>query len=140
MKTLKQHTLAILVLISAMTAQAQSADISVAITNIKTNDGHIVVSLFDSEKNFLNVSMKAEKLKAKEGKLNVTFKDIPKGTYTVLVIHDENDNGKLDINFMRIPKEPYGISMDGKSMFAAPSYDGAKFDVNANNLDITISL
>ena len=35
----------------------------------------------------------------------VTFKDLPQGSYAVSVLHDENGNGKMDKNFVGMPKE-----------------------------------
>ena len=140
MKTIKQLTLAIVLVLTAIVSYGQQSTISVEVTNIQSEEGTILIGLFDSEKNFLKTRLKTERFKAKEGNMKVSFDDIPAGTYTVSIIHDENDNGSLDMNFMGIPSEPYGISMDGKSMFGPPSYEKAKFEVTNKNVDLKISL
>lgn len=140
MKRTKSFLLLAAVLVVGLSAQAQNATISVEITNVKSNDGKVMVGLFDSKENFLKTSVKGEMLDAVEGNLSVVFEGVTEGTYTVSVIHDENGNGKLDTNFMGIPSEPYGISKEGKSMFGPPSYEKAKFVVKAEDVDLTISL
>lgn len=140
MKTIKQITLATVFVLTSVITYAQQSTISVEITNIKSDEGNILVGLFDSENNFLNSSLKGNKVKAKEGIIKVSFENITAGTYTVSVIHDENDNGELDSNFMGIPNEPYGISMNGKNMFGPPSYEKAKFELSDKAVNLTISL
>jgi len=140
MKSIKQITFATVLVLTSVITFAQQSTISVEVTNIKSNEGNILVGLFDSEKNFLNSSLKSNKVKAKEGEINVSFENVPAGTYSVSVIHDENDNGELDSNFLGIPNEPYGISMDGKNMFGPPSYEKAKFELSDKAVNLTISL
>lgn len=140
MKLIRSITLTTVLAFVGTLSYAQKSTVSVKITNIKSQKGTILIGLFDSEKNFLKASMKAEKMKAKEGGMKVSFDSIPAGTYTVSVVHDENDNGNLDTNFMGIPSEPYGISKKGKNMFGPPSYEKAKFNVTDENVELIISL
>jgi len=140
MKTIKKITLSALLISIAALSYGQASSVSVEITNIKSDEGSIMIGLFDSEKNFLGKAFKGEIVKAIKGKVKVTFNELPKGIYAISVIHDENENGNLDTNFMGIPNEPYGISMDGKNMFGPPSYEKAKFEVADKDLSLSISL
>ena len=140
MKTIKQLTLAIVMVLTAIVSYGQQSTISVEITNIQSEEGTIIIGLFDSKDDFLKTAIKRDKIKPKKGEMKISFDNIPTGTYTVSVIHDENNNDDLDMNFMGIPSEPYGISMDGKSMFGPPSYEKAKFEVTNKNVDLKISL
>lgn len=140
MKSIKQLTIATVLVLTSILTYGQQSTISIEVTNINSEEGVILIGLFDSEKNFLKSSVKEEKIKATKGKLKVSFENIPSGTYTISVIHDENSNGNLDTNFMGIPNEPYGISMEGKNMFGPPSYSKAKFEVSDKNIDLTINL
>lgn len=111
----------------------------VHITQIKSNVGNIGVAIFNSKESFLGKPfMKATK-KAKKGEMTFTF-DVPAGTYSISVMHDENKNGKLDKNFMGIPSEPYGISLEGRNMFGPPSYDEAKFMVKDKDVKLSIEV
>jgi len=63
---------------------------------------------------------------------SVVFKNLPKGTYAVNILHDENKNGKIDKGFL-LPKEGIGftnyktIGLGNKPKFAK-----ARFYLNAN--------
>jgi uncharacterized protein (DUF2141 family) len=50
------------------------------------------------------------------------FLDIPAGTYTLVIVHDENMSSKLDTNWLGIPTEGYGFSNDAKVMLGPPSF------------------
>ena len=135
--------LQILLLTSLLSAPAfgqTSATITVNVSNISTEEGRILISLFNSEESFLGKPYKA--LSAMPDKNGVTFDftGITAGEYTISVIHDLNSNGTLDTNFMGIPSEPYGISMEGKNRFAPPSYSDALFTVNQKELNLSIEL
>lgn len=139
MKTIM--SIAVVVMVSFATTYGQTgSQISVTVKNIKSEEGQLLISLFDSKENFLNNAFKEMKIDSNKGEINVQFDNLPEGTYTVSIIHDINNNGSLDKNFMGIPNEPYGISKDGKSMFGPPSYDDAKFELANQNLALTISL
>jgi uncharacterized protein (DUF2141 family) len=70
----------------------------------------------------------------------VTFKDLPQGTFAVSVLHDENGNGKMDKNFVGMPKEGYGASNNPKKKKRAPTFDEAKFSLNSTGQTIEITL
>lgn len=63
----------------------------------------------------------------------VTFDSIPKGSFAVAIIHDENNNRKLDAGEMGIPVEGYGFSNDARGLFGPPDYRLAMFYVNGLN-------
>jgi uncharacterized protein (DUF2141 family) len=57
----------------------------------------------------------------------------------VVVVHDENGNGKLDTGFLGFGSESYAYSNDAHPLFGRPSFDEAKFAVDADTR-IEISL
>ena len=61
--------------------------------------------------------------------MTAVFEGIPRGTYAVSVLHDENGNGRLDSNVFRIPTEGYGASRDARGTLGPPSFDDAKVPV-----------
>jgi len=71
--------------------------------------------------------------------LHFTFKDLPAGSYAVLLTHDENDNGKLDTNLVGMPIEGYGFSNNPQVM-RKPTFDEARVDVPAAGTAIDITL
>jgi len=55
---------------------------------------------------------------------------LPKGTYGVMLIDDENNNGRLDTNWLGIPNEGVGASRGASGgPFGGPKWDDAKFDL-----------
>ena len=91
--------------------------VSVSITNIKTADGTIIMSIHDSDKSFSKrIPLETLKLSSEVPSVLCTLNLAP-GEYALCVYHDINSNGELDTNLVGIPKEPFGFSnYDGKSV------------------------
>jgi uncharacterized protein (DUF2141 family) len=122
-------------------ATAQStANLTVTITNIKSTEGRIVVSIFNSKETFLGKHYMQQISAAETGSMEFEFKELPQGSYTISTYHDKNKNGELDKNFIGIPSEPYGISMEGKSNYGPPSYQKAVFSMDGKSKNLTIQL
>ncbi len=112
-------------------------------TNIAEAKGSIYVAVFDRQEYFLNT----EKMRAQQivpvsqvGRVNISFTDLPPGTYAISCFHDVNGNGQLDKNWMGIPTEPYGFSNNARPKFRAPNWAEAKFELNAAGGEIMIRL
>ena len=68
----------------------------------------------------------------------IRFK-LPAGTYSVAVLHDENENRKLDRGFLGIPKEGFGFSNGVKAAFSVPEWQKCAFALNADKtIDIQL--
>lgn len=119
---------------------AKAGELTVSITNVRTDKGTLMVSVAKSEAGWNNQEkpVAATKLAA-TGKDAVLHFTLPAGTYAVQVMHDENDNGKLDANFMGIPIEGYGFSNNPQVMRKA-NFDEAKFQVTDAASSIVIRL
>jgi uncharacterized protein (DUF2141 family) len=126
-----KHFIPILVFISSF-GFAQNADLTVSISGIKNNTGSLTAELYSSKEKFLKTSYKTVSSAIKSNSATVTFTEIPKGEYTVLVYHDGNKNGKLDKNFIGMPKEPVACSNNAKGFMGPPKYEDAKFTVTAD--------
>ena len=112
------------VLGGSLTAQTNQP-LEVVVNKVKSEEGTLMVALFNSEKTFTAQPWKGEKSKAQSGTMKIVFHDIPSGQYVVAVYHDANENGKMDSNFMGIPKEGFGFSNDAMGTFGPPSYEKA---------------
>ncbi len=132
-------TLAIVAGAYGLSSAQTTNKLVVKITNIQSAKGDVGVSVSNSEETFLGKPFVSKAKSAKKGEMTFEF-EVPNGDYTVRVMHDENKNGELDSNFMGIPTEPYGISMDGKSMFGPPSYEDALFVIADKNVKLTIKI
>lgn len=58
----------------------------------------------------------------------ISFDALPRGTYALSVIHDENNNARLD-TLAGIPREGFGFSRNPPIRFGAPRFAAARFAV-----------
>lgn len=123
--------------------QAQTNDLTVQITGLKSNAGKCLVALYKDKKGFpteAKDALKTVTATIKDGKCTAVFSNVASGEYAVSVVHDENGNGKLDTNFIGIPKEGIGTSNNAKSSFGPPSYEASKFQFGKiNSINITLN-
>ncbi len=136
---------AVLALSFGVTARAESlTTVSVKIAGFRNVEGLALVTLYDSEQNWLKMPKAVQVVRAqlKGAELVVDFKDVKPGTYAVQVVHDENKNNKLDMRWLPYPKptEGVGISNDPDNKAGAPKWDAAKFDVGAAPLSLKITV
>lgn len=99
--------------------------LEVIVENVSSNEGRMMVALFNTKKNFTSSPWKGEKPSALKGTMHVFFKDVPAGEYAIAVYHDENENLKMDSNLIGMPKEGYGFSNDAMGSFGPPSFEKA---------------
>ncbi len=103
--------------------------ITVSVLGFLNADGIVLIYLYkDGQKLKLDeAKFKTAEGTIKDRKTTVVFKDIPKGKYAILVLHDEDSNGRLKMYFFGPPKEGIGASNNPKGH---PKFEGASFDVN----------
>jgi uncharacterized protein (DUF2141 family) len=119
--------------ISSISAQEKTGELIVEIQNLKTDKGKLLVGLYDSKNNWLGQSIMGEVSDIKNGKAQVTFKDVPYGSYAISSYQDENENNELDAGLFGIPKEPYASSRGAKGTFGPPKWNDAVFKVEAQS-------
>ena len=126
-------TIAILITgISSSNAQEETFNLTVNMAGINSDKGSLLVGIYKTEKSFLKKPFKSDIIKIINKKSTVVFKNIPKGTYAVSFVHDENDNKKMDTNFIGIPKEDFGCSNNATGFMGPPKYKDAKFQLTEN--------
>ena len=125
-------------------AQSPCPGIHVKILNIRNSTGTVACALFESPVGFpiqyMHSATNIMVIKVRQREARCDFEDIPRGTYALAVVHDENMNGKLDTNWLGIPTEGYGFSNDATAFAGAPSFSAASFRYDGRNRDMTISL
>jgi uncharacterized protein (DUF2141 family) len=129
--------------LGAVRAQALST-VTVKIAGFRGVEGLALVTLYDSEQNWLKMPQAVQVVRAqlKGPDLSIEFKDVKPGTYAVSVIHDENKNNKLDMRWLPWPKpkEGVGVSNDPDNKVGAPKWNAAKFEVPAAPLTIKVTV
>ncbi len=118
-----------LVLLRAHTPLAEEG-IRIAVTQLRNEKGHVLVSLFrdgagypdDASKAFRKIQVEISSKKA-----TVLFTGLPTGKYAVAILHDENNDQKMNKSGLGLPKEGYGFSNNVVGAFGPPSWGRASF-------------
>lgn len=113
-------------------AQEEKFNLTVNIAGLNSNDGNLLVGVYNKEEFFLKKPFQSNIVKVKNNQSLVIFKNLPKGIYAVSFVHDANDNKKMDTNFIGIPKEDYGCSNNAKGILGPPKYEDAQFILDEN--------
>ncbi|MEM6358516.1 MAG: DUF2141 domain-containing protein [Bacteroidota bacterium] len=120
---------------------ADTGEILVNIENIKSDEGVLIVALFDNEDDFLKKFYRNKIITLEEVKNGpVKFEKLPPGRYSVSVIHDQNKNGELDTNWAGIPKEPFGFSKKSFGNFGPPSFKDTCVDIKNEVTSTTVKM
>ena len=121
--------------ISTLTAQEnKTLTITLEITTTKYNKGHVLLALYDSEKNYMKEIFRSAEVPIKNNKAKIIFNLLEKGEYAFSFFQDLNENKKIDTNFLGIPKEPYGFSNQKKGRFGPPKFKEVAFKLNKNEV------
>ena len=110
---------------------AEEKKLTVEITNVTSEEGQIILAIYNSSENY-DKRIAYQEVKLKPEIDTVIFEtNLPDGEYLVMLVHDINNNGKLDTSFIGMPKEPVGLSnYDGKGI--PGKFKKHKFSVNEN--------
>lgn len=141
---MKAIILTIIIAVSSLFSQAQDQKgiaITVTINNVKNNNGFVLLGLHNQH-TFMNKgenALQQQKTTITDGKITVTFKNVPKGEFAIMAIHDENANNQMDFELNGMPKEAYGMSNNNIS-YGPPLFNDAKFIVSDANLNLEIRL
>ena len=122
---------------------ANSAAISVTVGPLRSGNGSVACRLYTSGKGFplTTTGTFTQRVKVASQFARCVFEQPIPGTYAVMVHHDENDNRKMDKNRLGMPIEGYGASNNCTRPLSAPSWDDAKFVVEAQKTrELTIAL
>jgi uncharacterized protein (DUF2141 family) len=133
---------------------ARSSELRVTITGVRSDNGELLIGLYETAKGFDGAVANAETsgimadrnrligvaMRARSGSQQAVFPQLPPGRYAVIVIHDENDNGRLDANALGVPTEGYGFSNDARGFLSAPSFDASAITLGDADANIAIAL
>jgi len=116
--------------IPATHSDARTGAITVEVTGLDSDEGQVMIALYDSSENWLKKNILGKASPIKNGSATVVFEGLTFGTYAVSTFHDEDNSGKLETGIFGIPKEPYASSRGAKGMFGPPQWKDAIFEVN----------
>lgn len=119
---------------------AQEGKVTVIVDNVKSSKGSIAIGLykdqtsFSKEQPFKKIIIPKTAYKNKQVIFDLP---LPKGTYGIALLDDENDNRKMDYSFA-LPKEGYGFSNYQHKGWSRPNFD--KFDFYHNGQQSTVKI
>ncbi len=119
-------SLALLLLAPAFAA---AEDLTFIATDLDSNRGQVLCTLYDSAGTWLEATGYVETVAATPSGRQATcvFEDVDPGTYAVFFMHDVNGNGDMDMNLFGLPTEPWGTSRDAPSLLGPPRFRRASF-------------
>ncbi len=123
--------LALLAFACAGSAHADPAAITVEVSGLRTDRGHVLVALYDAPDVWTVQGRELATCGARvvRGRARCALHEVPSGTYAIAILHDEDDDGTLDRDFIGWPQEGFGFSNDvGPSLGGPPSFASAAFD------------
>lgn len=115
-----------------------SADLTVHLTNLKSDEGQLMVGLYNDSGQWLKKIFDGKETKIIDGEATVVFENVPEGKYAISAFHDEDGDGELKSGVFGIPKEPYASSRGAKGRFGPPKWVDAVFEISKENLTETI--
>jgi len=137
MKTLVFIFVSIALSYTTLAQTSEAASISVTIDNVMNDNGKVMISLHTEDTFMKGQGVQSLESSIENGTVTVTFTDVAPGTYAIMALHDENENGRMDFESNGMPIESYGISGNIMSV-GPPTYADAKFDVAHKDLDLSI--
>jgi len=118
------------------------ANLTLVINELRNQEGEVCIALFESKAGFPEDDTKSicnQCFAITDLPMSVSF-DVPHGSYSASLLHDENKDGELNTNIIGIPQEGIGFSNDPMIIKGTPSFDTAAFDFSECNAEIAITM
>ena len=118
--------------------------LEVEVTNVRSQKGHLLVSIFNSPDHFPKKALKKwrdiriKKEKIKNNILIFNIDSLPSGKYAIALMDDENDSGEMEYTKLGIPREGFGFSNNAKPILSCPPYKKCQFELKEGKNKITI--
>lgn len=110
--------------------------LTIKVVDLRNAKGVVQFSLYNKEGTIPDEKFKKYYKKGlveiNDNSASYTFTDLPKGTYAVNILHDENKNGQIDKKFI-LPKEGIGFSnYQSIGLSNRPNFSKASFKLNSD--------
>jgi uncharacterized protein (DUF2141 family) len=114
----------------------ESYFLTVKVNDLRNSTGVVVFALYNKDGSIpdekLKKYYKKEIVPIVKNLATVTFNNLQKGNYAVVILHDENNNSKIDKKFI-FPTEGVGFSnFQTINLSNRPSFSKASFLINEN--------
>ncbi|WP_339626144.1 DUF2141 domain-containing protein [uncultured Winogradskyella sp.] len=137
--TIKSLILTIALVFTSLFGFSQDTGVTITVTidNVKNNTGKVSFALHTKDSFMKGPGVLNTETKIKDGKVEVTFKNVKPGNYAIMALHDMNENNRMDFRENGMPLEDYGMSNNVMS-FGPPQYNDAKFTVAKTDIKLNI--
>ena len=119
-------------------------DITVVITNLRSTDGDVLISLYDKAEGFpkdRDAIVRAAAVPPDDsGQVTTVFEDLPHGDYAIAVLHDEDGSQGMTFGRFHLPKEGYCFSNNVKVRFKPPKFKKTKFTLDGDAVTQTLKM
>ena len=132
------------IILFILSSADQTGQLEVKLTGLRSNKGHVLISLFKDGKGFpgeADQAIKKERIVINNKIGIAVFSSLPSGNYAIAILHDENNDLKMNTNWLGLPKEGYGFSNNVMGSFGSPSFGRASFKYqNGSQQSLTIKV
>jgi len=119
-------------------------DITVVITELRSTNGEILISLYDKAEGFPRdreaIIRTAVVTPDDSGQVTTIFEDLPHGEYAIAVLHDEDGSQGMTFGRFHLPKEGYCFSNNVKVRFKPPKFKKTKFTLDGDGVTQTLRM
>lgn len=115
-----------------------TGNIVVSVENLSSEEGKVYFALFNEDNFLKKAPIQGEVSEIKEGVAQITFSEVPSGTYAVTAYHDKNGNQQMDFESNGIPKENYGVSNNQMNLYGPPLWEDAKFEFDGSEKNLKL--
>lgn len=136
-------SLATFFILSFTTPNANTIDLTVEVHHLRNSKGVVQFALYNKDgtipdENF-EKHYKIGKATIKGKTAQFVFKNLPKGTYAVNILHDEDEDGEIDKGWV-LPTEGIGFSNINKiGIGNKPNFKKAKFELSTTKqINVTV--
>jgi uncharacterized protein (DUF2141 family) len=129
---------------SAAVSAAESPNLRVIATNVQSDEGQVIVWVYDNKDDWLSDryrTFKTVKVAGNRVGNSVTLElTLPAGEYALSVFQDVDNDTKLKSNFIGLPKEPAALSNNLRPKFGPPRYKDAVFTIGNKLVEQKLAL
>jgi len=125
-----------LIFLSFTTRNTNTINLTVEVHELRNNKGLVQFALYNKDGSIPDENFEKYyqigKTSIKGNAAQFVFKNLPKGTYALNILHDENENGKIDKGFI-LPEEGIGFSNYTKiGLGNKPNFSKASIELNTD--------
>lgn len=125
--------------VNAQDTDDPGVDIRVTVVHVSNEEGRVLLSLHTKQTWLKGPGVQNLSSEIVDGHSEAVFTNVPKGTYAIMVMHDENNNDDMDVNKLGLPTEQYGTSRN-PAKIGPPVFNASKFRVKNEDLEFRIKV